>query len=479
MAREGFDFNSCIYDGISYLSRVQESKAKERSPIPQVHPIPSSSNPSVADSLFMGRIKSRVEHWRNACKSKDKTTDGSLVNSLRKLILGDEHYGSRPCMSIDVCSDRQVQLVLEIVNQIGDDLVPLVVPDKGGTLKAVRVVLTSSDEDKSLLMSEIKNHEEEQNLKVRGFREVIDLVSSSQKPIITYNCLHDFTFIHSKFLAPLPPSLSEFMCSLRLVFPNILDVNHLSKEVGPLRKAKNLLATLSYLKRQFFVPIELETPQEADNGNSEQTHGHNVLRITSLFAKLHKLLKLAPDCQNTYGEQNKSVEDFANIFYPTYTSLGEPGDDEDTNLLLDNNRRKVSTDNLVFLWGFGDGVSASELKHRLQSTRPMFSEGFELQLVDKTCSVIVFGSTASAQALIKEMESEEDGSNALREMIADGLKGAGYEVYKKVCQLGLWEANLADSLEAALAVHDPFASSGKDASEIYWNSELMIDLDDL
>jgi len=72
----------------------------------------------------------------------------------------------------------------------------------------------------------------------------------------------DFAFIHSKFLAPLPPTLSEFMCSLRLVFPNILDVNHLSKEVGPLRKAKNIPATLSYLKRQFFVPIELETPQQ-------------------------------------------------------------------------------------------------------------------------------------------------------------------------------------------------------------------------
>lgn len=75
-------------------------------------------------------------------------------------------------------------------------------------------------------------------------------------------CIADFTFIHSKFLAPLPPSLSEFMCSLRLVFPNILDVNNLSKEVGPLRKAKNLVSTLSYLKRQFFVPIELEIPQE-------------------------------------------------------------------------------------------------------------------------------------------------------------------------------------------------------------------------
>lgn len=70
----------------------------------------------------------------------------------------------------------------------------------------------------------------------------------------------DFTFIHSKFIAPLPPTLFEFMCSLRLVFTNIIDINHLSKEIGPLRKAKNLPAALSYLKRQFFVPIDIELP---------------------------------------------------------------------------------------------------------------------------------------------------------------------------------------------------------------------------
>lgn len=73
--------------------------------------------------------------------------------------------------------------------------------------------------------------------------------------------LADFTFIHSKFISPLPPSLNEFMCSLRLVFSNIVDVNHLLKEIGPLRKAKNLPAALSYLKRQFFVPMDMEIPQ--------------------------------------------------------------------------------------------------------------------------------------------------------------------------------------------------------------------------
>lgn len=52
------------------------------------------------------------------------------------------------------------------------------------------------------------------------------------------------------------------MCSLRLVFSNILDINHLSKEIGALRKAKSLPSVLSYLKRQFSVPIDIELPPE-------------------------------------------------------------------------------------------------------------------------------------------------------------------------------------------------------------------------
>lgn len=36
------------------------------------------------------------------------------MRSLRKLVLGSEEHGSRPCINIDVCSERQVQLVLEV-----------------------------------------------------------------------------------------------------------------------------------------------------------------------------------------------------------------------------------------------------------------------------------------------------------------------------------------------------------------------------
>ncbi|OAY76581.1 Poly(A)-specific ribonuclease PARN-like, partial [Ananas comosus] len=476
MAREGFDFNRCVYDGLSHLSRVQESMSRERIPIPHVGRLSSSSSPpstrsSVADSIFMGRVKSRVEHWRKAAKEPSNAAEGSLVKSLRKLILGGDEYGSRPCLIIDVCSDHQVQLALEAVSHISNELVPIVVPEKGGEPTAVRVVLTSSEDDKNLLMAEIQKMEDEQNLRVRGFREVIDLISSSQKPIISYNCMHDFTFIHSKFLGPLPPTEHEFMCSLRMAFNNVIDVGHLLKEIGPLRRAKNIPSALSYLKRRFFVPVDLEIPFGDENG--EKSDGHDVLRLVRLFAKLNHLLKITPDCQTQPGDQSTQIEDYSNVFYPTYTSVQEHEDEENIGVGVNTNVRKVSTENLVFLWGFGE-TSANDLKHRLKGYHVLFSEEFELRLADNTCAVVVFFRPGAAEELLRETGS---GSASAENMASEGLKAAGFEAYKKVCRLGLWDADLADSLESVLA--EPTSDHAAAPAEVLWSGELMLDINDL
>ncbi|KAL4563136.1 hypothetical protein LXL04_027169 [Taraxacum kok-saghyz] len=68
----------------------------------------------IAD-LQYNQIENKVGHWISACTRSVTKTDDALVNSLRKLILGGEDYGSIPSLNIDVCSERQVQLVFEMV----------------------------------------------------------------------------------------------------------------------------------------------------------------------------------------------------------------------------------------------------------------------------------------------------------------------------------------------------------------------------
>ncbi|PWZ28705.1 hypothetical protein Zm00014a_011353 [Zea mays] len=430
IANDGFDFNMCIYDGISYLSRVQESLAREKIFTPRPHQLLSSPNTSVADSVFMNRIKSRIVNWRKRYADPSKKHDGSsLVSSLSRLILGAETYGSRPSMSIDVCSDRQVQLVLEM---------------------------------------DIQKLEDEQNFKFRGFREVIDLLSSSQKPIISYSCLNDLTMLHTKFIAPLPPNMHEFMCSLKMVFPNVVDISHLWRQIGPLRKAKNIQAALSYLQRQYFVPIEIEIPQQ-DGTSSITKNEQNVLRITKLFAKLSNLLKISPECQLQSREQCTAVEEYCNIFYPSCVVGGS----DDANFAFESDTTEtVSTDNIIFLWGFRE-KSVKELKSYLIGLHQAFSEDFEVKLLDKTCSALIFRDSNTAMQLLKEIGSE---GPSLNRFFSEGLKAAGFEVYKKVCRLGLWDSDLAEVLEDVSSELGVPTLPECSTSQIYWNSEFMLDL---
>lgn len=177
MAREGFDFNACVYDGISYLSKAQESAAKFRrgNQVSSNYVMQSSSSHSVADAVFMRRINSRVGRWIDSVKQSNMKTEDPLVSSLRKLMTGTEEYGSRPSLSIDVCSERQVQLVLEMLKGRSDNLVPLIILAKGGETQTVRVVLAISKEDKNLFEKELQSKEEEQNKGWRGFREIFHL----------------------------------------------------------------------------------------------------------------------------------------------------------------------------------------------------------------------------------------------------------------------------------------------------------------
>lgn len=148
---------SICVTGISYLSRAQESVAKIRlgTSSPSLGVMKSSSPPTVADTVFIERIRSRIKHWRNTCKNSGTKTskDGKkifskfctmrfflgspfilyhsfcadeLINSIRNIISGSEQFKSRPCLNVDVCSDRQVQLILQVLNIVVTSLIWLI-----------------------------------------------------------------------------------------------------------------------------------------------------------------------------------------------------------------------------------------------------------------------------------------------------------------------------------------------------------------
>ena len=146
-----------------------------------------------------------------------------------------------------------------------------------------------------------------------------------------------------------------------------------------------------------------------------------------------------------------------------------------------NDMRKVRTSNIIFLWGFGNLVSTEELKNRLIDSHSAFREGFDLKMVDKSYAAVVFLDSHSSQNLLEDISSGSVAEGFLSEMISNGLKVAQYEAYKKLCEMGIWETNLADSLDKSFLhlVSNFSLNGGDESSEIYWEKELAIHLNDL
>ena len=55
--------------------------------------------------------------------------------------------------------------------------------------------------------------EEEHNMQVRGFREVVDLISTSQKPVVAHNAINGLCLYVVMFLSfQLPLLFDTFFC---------------------------------------------------------------------------------------------------------------------------------------------------------------------------------------------------------------------------------------------------------------------------
>lgn len=216
--------------------------------------------------------------------------------------------------------------------------------------------------------------------------------------------------------------------------------------------------------------------------NEDKIHGHNVLKISHLLANLCFILKITPEMiQSDGGHLASGLEGYANIFHPHSTNTEDPIDG-DIKVWTDDTR-KVSSEDLVFIWGFRGRMSAGGLKRLLQGSHSVFSEEFDVRMVDGSCAIVVFWQSGLSQTFLEAISSNWI-SGLLREMVSEGLRAAGYETYKNACRLGFWEADLADSLDKALAEPDHNSEADSEAkptgpSQIYWSRDSIINLDEL
>ncbi|KAI5061448.1 hypothetical protein GOP47_0023953 [Adiantum capillus-veneris] len=247
LASHGFDFNLCIQDGISYLSKTQEVEARallvnELSPFRLNTCNCSRTINNTSDIVFAEKLRANIEKWHNsicACSPGLRFPGRELAANFLALSKGQikdfevPSYGINQCPSftLQLENHHQVCLAQMVVEKHFKDLVPAIRSDCGsGSSHDVKFFFAKSKEHLDFMKHELEQDCEQTSIKKAvGFRYVVDAIVSSQKPLIGHNCALDLAHIHSKFLSPLPSHVEEFAASLLSNFPSIIDTKCLMR----------------------------------------------------------------------------------------------------------------------------------------------------------------------------------------------------------------------------------------------------------
>jgi len=219
LAKNKFDFNKFVYQGIPYLSKSQEDILRKRGPpVPQSHATVLPLNES--DVTFLATIWEVLDNWQH-----EGTTETSISLPISSAFQRKLLYQEVP--------KRYPNYVIETVDAIGCKHLRISVADKSSAKERM---------DQDL----------EQNI---GFRRVIDVLTSARKPIIGHNIFLDLIHLYSQFYAPLPDSSEAFKVKIAQLFPTLIDTKLMASKV-PSLQTTNLELLYNHLsKAPFDRPI--------------------------------------------------------------------------------------------------------------------------------------------------------------------------------------------------------------------------------
>lgn len=506
LAKHHFDFNTCIYEGISYLSKQQEAEVRHQLGLADVTESKSSLSgrssknikeiplTSTADVIFSERMKIKFGQWRDSIlRHQNRGKHGAVDDSGDCNIQISESEISfcktRPSLLLSGISANQVKLVQQALRRHFKDLVYVETVGRTGAIEK-QVVFTSSEEDREVLMREI---DEERRLALEsdveqaiGFRHVIDLIASAGKVIIGHNCLLDFAHIHSKFITPLPETVVEFAASLHKQFPYIIDTKYLLKSAPTLQylmKNKSTSLSLAFTHMcggiactsetlnvitnssvKVVVPTELQRYTDGDSCAKHEA-GYDAFMTGCIFAQAcnHLDIEFTKIHSPTDLAMAVQLQKYVNLLYLGWINcvildLTTGGDaTESRPMVRGRNRPKLVSNNLVLVWGFQTGYNCSDMRGLVSGVLGTTSSITGIFFLDESSAVIHFRNEQVAAEFLHKMEKTMSVSsdclssqNPLNTLLYAGgtIAAASYDIYEQICKSSLSKLLFAEQAEA-------------------------------
>ncbi|KAL6975190.1 poly(A)-specific ribonuclease [Sarracenia purpurea var. burkii] len=496
LAKYQFDFNQCIHEGISYLSRGQEDEAlrhlqrryDELSELCYLGEARDTSLVRTADVLFTERMKNRISEWHEGLflgrTSGSKFHDSSNDSTQQFQTI---FFNTRPALLLNGFTSHQLRLIQLVTEKHFENLVYIRVKDETSSVQPL-IVYTDSKKDRGLLMKEVKDRlHKEAEMKIRaavGFRHVIDLLSSERKLIVGHNCFLDIAHIYSKFLGPLPSTAEEYVSSVHKYFPYIIDTKILVNASGVLRpmmkksstslsKAFALLCPdiassvkVSSLGLKPRVNVEVQVDDmRSSNWNSGATHeaGYDAFMTGCVFAQActHLGFDFNMDPPFTNLAQDEKLQQHINLLYLSWINgdvidlkTGKQAVESSFSNNLKARYPKIVFSNISLIWGFPSKLKAGEIRECISKVFGPSSVASVYHL-DETAVFVQFSKAELVSDFLELKEILERSNDPITvlhplwKLLEGGnTRAAGYEFYKDICNSSISKISIADQAEA-------------------------------
>ncbi|KAL0320889.1 UNVERIFIED_CONTAM: Poly(A)-specific ribonuclease PARN [Sesamum radiatum] len=489
LAKYQFDFNACVYEGISYLSRSQEEEALRRLDSVYKDERPNASSNfrngvdtqliSMADILFAERMKNTVSEWRAGLLregGKGHEIQGSLNDKSQKFQTTFFHM--RPALIMNGLTSRQLRLIKLITEKHFNDLAYVFLTGETSSRQPL-IVYTDSTTDRESLMREVKacqRKEAETKIKAAiGFRQVIDLLSSERKLIVGHNCFLDLAHVYNKFIAHLPLTAEEFVSAFRTYFPHVIDTKVLlnlddvllrivGKGGTSLSKAFGLLCSVLAGKPRVRVEVEVDH-QRFSNWNSGAKHeaGYDAFMTGCVFSQacVHLGIDFSSHAAAVDLLQNEKLQKYINHLYLSWVNgdiidmkTGKGAAESLGSTSVKRQRPKIVFSNMILLWGLPSKLRAKDIKDCFCQ---VFGRGSITSIyhLDETAAFVQFSKAelVSDFLILKDTLGRDNDPisvlHPLSRIFKSGcVRAASYETYKEICSSPVAELLFADQAKA-------------------------------
>ncbi|KAI8082505.1 ribonuclease H-like domain-containing protein [Gilbertella persicaria] len=284
LTKQSFDFNKWVYQGIPYMTRIEEEEyvsaatKKLQDDMPDI-PIDNK------ELDFVNNAREMIQNFI----SKDKEgSDGINIitkNAYQKRLIYQEA--------------RKFQGITAI-----------------GMQGFIRIAKLSKEQ----LESHNKEKQEKFNKDCEvaiGFRRVIDMISESGKIIVGHNMLLDICHMIGQFVQPLPDTLDEFKSLAHRVFPKMIDTKYMSisePELSVIFGSGTALETLRFeTKKEAFNNPHIDMHSAFPRYLTEMAHeaGYDAFMTGAVFLRMVGYLdkKRNPEKYAQIEQERKALEE--------------------------------------------------------------------------------------------------------------------------------------------------------------------------